>query len=153
MRWWRRGSALTRDRELMKDPFRSIDDLQHAIGAMAVEITQAHFVGFSVPKGWRPSVNAFRCDRQFIVCMELAGVEKSAIEVRAEPRRLVVRGRRPIPEPDCVQSPAVQVLALEIDHGRFERVIEFPADIDADHVTAEHRAGLLWINLPLRSSA
>jgi HSP20 family protein len=82
--------------------------------------------------------------------VELAGVEKEAIHVQAESRRLTISGTRALPEPSCDEPPAMNVLALEIDHGPFERVLELPADVDPGRVTAEHRNGLLWIKLPLR---
>ena len=58
-----------------------------------------------------------------------------------------------MPEPDCNEAPALQVFALEIDHGRFERVVDLPSPVETDRVTAEHRNGLLWIKLPLRPHA
>ena len=134
----------------MKNPFRNLEQLQHDLGDIAVQITQARLVHFTIANGWQPAINAFRCGEHFIICVELAGVDKNAIEVRAEARRLTLRGARALPEPSCDEAPALQVLALEIDHGRFERVLELPAEVEPDRVTAEHRNGLLWIKLPLR---
>lgn len=135
----------------MKNPFRSIHEIQRDLGNVAVEFTQTHLFHFTAAPGWQPAINAFRCGSQFLICVELAGVERSAIEVRAEARRVTIRGTRPMPEPACDEEPAAQILALEIDHGRFERVLELPAEIDHEHVKAEFRNGLLWIKLPLRA--
>lgn len=137
----------------MKNPFRSLEDIQRELGDVAVEITRTHFFHFGTSSSWQPAVNAFRCGAQYVICVDLAGVDRNAIEVRAEPRRLTIRGERPVAEPGCDDVPAVQVLTLEIDHGRFERVVELPTEVDPDQVTAEHRNGLLWIRLPLRSHA
>jgi HSP20 family protein len=137
----------------MKSPFRNLDEIQRDLGEIAVQLTHTQFFHFSVAKGWQPPLNAFRCQENFVICVELPGVDKSAIEVRAEARRLTIRGIREIPEPSCDESPALQILALEIDHGPFERVLELPAAVDPEHVTAEHRNGLLWIKLPLRAVA
>lgn len=134
----------------MKNPFRNLDQIQRDLGGIAVQLMQARLVHFSLSPGWQPAINAFRCGDQFIICVDLAGVDRSAIEVRAEPRQLVIRGTRPLAEPSCDESPALHVLALEIDHGRFERVLELPADVEPERVSAEHRNGLLWIKLPLR---
>ena len=41
-----------------------------------------------------------------------------------------------------------RVHLMEIDHGAFVRVVELPHDVAADQITAEHRNGLLWIELP-----
>jgi HSP20 family protein len=135
----------------MSHSFRSFDDLQRELGSVALEITQLRFVGFAVPRGWEPRVNAFLCGGQFVLCLELAGVEPAAVQITVEGRRLTVRGTRPVPEPSCDEAPAIQVLSLEIDHGPFERVLELPAEVEAEQVTAEQRGGLLWIRLPLRS--
>lgn len=135
----------------MKNPFRSLQQLQRDVGDIAVQVSQVQFVHFNVPTGWHPAINAFRCGHNFVICVELAGVERSAIEVRAESRRLIVRGSRAMPEPRCDEEPAIQVLALEIDHGRFERVLELPVEVEPQRVTAEHGNGLLWIKLPLRT--
>ena len=134
----------------MKNPFRSLHEIERDLGDVAVAITRTQFFHFSGPTAWHPAVNAFRCGEHFLICMELAGVERSAIDVRAESRRLIVRGTRVMPEPACDEEPAAQILALEIDHGQFERVLELPAEVDHERVTAEFRNGLLWIKLPLR---
>lgn len=134
----------------MNPPFRTLEDIQRELGAVAVEITRTHFVHFTTASGWQPFLNAFRCDEQIVICVELAGVDRSAIEVRAEPHQLTIRGTRPIAEPPCDRAPALHVLALEIDHGRFERTLQLADAIDPERVAAEHRNGLLWITLPLR---
>jgi HSP20 family molecular chaperone IbpA len=41
---------------------------------------------------------------------------------------------------------------MEIEHGPFSRVLNLPIDIDPDQVRAEHRQGLLWIQLPIRKA-
>ena len=135
----------------MKNPFRNLDEIQRELGAIAVQLTHTQFLHFALARGWQPALNAFRCGEHFVVCVELAGVDKSTIDVRAESRRLLIRGSRPTPEPSCNETPAIHVLALEIDHGPFERVLDLPAEVEPEHVTAEHRNGLLWIKLPLRT--
>src|SRR4051812_32438676 len=102
----------------MKSPFRKLEELQHDLGEIAVQITKTQFFHFHVPQGWRPAINAFRCGDRFMVCVELAGVDKESIDLRAEPLRLTIRGRRATPEPSC-DDRAVQTLAIEIDDGPF----------------------------------
>ena len=104
----------------------------------------------SAPHVWRPAINAYRCGDRFIICVDLAGVEKDGMQVLAETRRLIIRGKRRPPEPDCDQPQPVQVLAMEIDYGPFERVLELPDEVDTEGVNAEHSEGLLWVYLPLR---
>jgi len=101
---------------------------------------------------WSPAVNAYRCDRGLKVCVDLAGVGNSEIEVTlTDDRLLVIRGTRTSPEPTGSEERTLQVLALEIDSGPFERKLRLPREVEADQVTANQENGLLWINLPFRS--
>lgn len=99
---------------------------------------------------WQPPVNAFRCETAIHICVDLAGVEKSLVDLRVEPRRVILRGSRQAPEPHEKLGRAVQVLALEIDYGPFERELILPAEVDVEQTTAEQEGGLLWIHLPLK---
>jgi HSP20 family protein len=134
----------------MNDPFGHLERLQRELGNIASQLTQVHFSFLSAGEGWRPAINAYRCGNRFIVCVDLAGVDMATLQVRAEPGRLTIRGKRPPPEPPCDRPQPVQVLEMEIDYGPFERVLELPAEIDPKRVSAEHRDGLLWIDLPVR---
>lgn len=100
---------------------------------------------------WQPAINAFRCETAVRICVDLAGVEQSAIELTVEPERVIVRGSREAPEPTGDQGRAVQMLALEIDYGPFEREVRLPARVDVEQARAEQENGLLWIYLPLKS--
>jgi len=100
---------------------------------------------------WRPAINAYRCDKCIRVCVDLAGVERSRIDLTIEPERLFLRGVRDVPEPTNAEGRAVQLLAMEIDYGAFEREVRLAALVDIEKVHAEQRNGLLWISLPLKS--
>lgn len=124
--------------------------LQGQIGDVAYELTKVHFSGLRTSHRWQPSINAYRCDKCMRIFVDLAGVESSEIELELGPGRLTLRGNRNLPEPDDAHNPAMQVLAMEIDHGDFERVIDLPPDVDFRRVHAEQRNGMLCIHLPLR---
>lgn len=98
------------------------------------------------PHVWQPAINAFLCERGVRICVDLAGVEKSSIDLIVEPQRVVVRGSRNPPEP--ASERALQLLALEIDYGAFEREIDLPIEVEVEQARAEQENGLLWIALP-----
>lgn len=83
------------------------------------------------------------------MCVELAGVEKSQIEVHAEPQRLIIRGMRNAPEPLRGETHVERVLALEIDYGPFEREVILSNAVDVGAITAKQDNGLLWIEMPV----
>ncbi len=123
--------------------------LQGQLGHVVYELTKVDFNGFRPVHRWQPPINAYRCDKCMRICVDLAGVDAGDIELEIAPGSLVLRGSRLLPEPDDTHNPAMQVLAMEIDHGPFEREIALPPGVDRNRVRAEQRNGMLWIYLPL----
>jgi HSP20 family protein len=123
--------------------------LHGRLGDVAFELRRWQFAGFASPDTWQPAINAYRCKGQITICVDLAGVEREALDLRVDARRLSIRGHREAPEP-AKNPEMLQVLAMEIDYGAFERQFELPADVDVQRIMAEQRNGLLWIYLPLR---
>src|SRR5207302_10588239 len=102
------------------------------------------------PHAREPDINAYRCEKCIRICVDLAGVERSQIDLTVEPRRVLIRGARQLPEPSHDEDRAVRLLAMEIDYGPFEREVALPAEVEVDQARAEQRNGLLWISLPLK---
>src|SRR4029079_1478552 len=100
-----------------------------------------------------PTISAYCVEESIRICVDLAGVDRSLIDLTVEPRRLVIRGTRELPEPTGAEGCAQQLLAMEIDYGPFEREITFPVDVESDEAHAEQRNGLLWISLPVRKES
>jgi len=122
-------------------------------GRVTYEFTQVHFSPSQAQPLWVPAINAYRLHNEFLICVELAGVDRARVHVQVETRRLWIHGQRRLPEPESNAGPPLQVLALEIDHGPFTREVMLPVEVLPDSVLAEQRNGLLWIRLPLRSPA
>ena len=123
--------------------------LQGRLTQITGELTRVVYRPSPAAPAWHPAINAYRCHDRILICVELAGVDQSQIEVRAESRRVWLRGQRELAEPCDTAGPALQILAMEIDHGRFEREIVLPVEVDPEQVEAEQREGMLWIRLPL----
>ena len=122
--------------------------LRGRLGDVNYEVTR--YFSQVLPGKWQPAINAFRCEGGLKVCVELAGVAKSEIDLMVESRRVTIRGNRELPEPPDGDDCAVQVLALEIDYGSFEREVALPLEVDIEQASAEQENGLLWIHLPLK---
>ncbi len=122
------------------------------------EPLQEAFCGFAGPEpSWAPSVNLYEAERAFRVCVDLAGVEKSTIDVSVragdseQQARLVVSGARPVPRSPVASSSGggrIKVHRMELDHGSFCREVELPPNVDQEGVSATYRDGLLWVELP-----
>jgi len=101
---------------------------------------------------WEPAINAYRCEKCIRICVDLAGVERSQIDLTVEPQRVLIRGSRELPEPSRDEGRAVRLLAMEIDYGPFEREVHLPVEVEIKDAHAEQRNGLLWISLPIKQS-
>lgn len=123
--------------------------LQGRLTNIAVELTRVRYASAQATETWHPAINVYRCRGCILVCADLAGVDRSQIQLRVEPRRVWLQGRRVPPEPRESEGPPLQVLAMEIDQGPFEREIVLPINVEPEQVQAEQREGLLWICLPL----
>jgi len=131
----------------------NFDRLAARFSAAADRVLHTHFSQFAPTDAWSPAVNAYRLADAIEVCVDLAGVEKKTIDVQVEPGELTIRGVRNAPQPESPEGEAIYILAMEIDHGPFQRSITLPPEIDTDQVSAEQHNGLLWIRLPLRPDA
>jgi HSP20 family protein len=135
------------------DPIRTIK-LRWVHGAMSdvtYQLTRFRF-SQSAAHSWQPAINAYRCENSFRICVDLAGVDQSDIDLQIEPRRLVLRGERDTPEPSDDECRILQTVAMEIDYGPFLRILKLSAEVDVDKATAEQKNGFLWISLPLKKS-
>ena len=133
---------------------RKLRQLHGQVGEAFYEYARVQFAQYTLQSpAWQPPINAYRCAKCATICVDLAGVDKETINLEVESRKVMLRGRRPAPEPAGAQGAPVQVLAMEINYGEFEKEILLPFDVRTEGVTAEQKNGLLWIYLPLLSEA
>ena len=135
------------------DPIKNIKLrwLQGALHDITYELSHPQFCRFA-PHAWEPAINAYRCKKSIQICVDLAGVERALMDLTVELRRVIIRGTRELPEPTD-EGCALQLLAMEIDYGPFEREINLPVEVEIGQARAEQRNGLLWIALPLRKAS
>lgn len=117
-----------------------------------MEQIQKGFCSFSSNEVWTPAVNLYEKDNAYLVCVDLAGVDKTKIDLTVAAGRLKLRGERPTPAPsDCTpgqRPPRVRMHLMEIDHGQFYREVDLPEDVDSEKISASYNNGMLWIELP-----
>ncbi len=131
------------------DPMDSV--IEH-MGSMIKEMRDQNYFRNSGPDAWRPALNVYEVHDRFVVCVDLAGMDREKIDVGTEDNTLYIRGVRPKPViPDPPEDVSVQV--MEIDSGRFQRKVPIPGDVDPSLIQANYRNGYLWVTMPRRNSA
>src|SRR5437762_942 len=134
------------------DPIRNIK-LRWVHGALrdiTNDLSHSQFSRFA--HAWRPAINAYRCKSCIRICVDLAGIDRADINLTIQDQHLSIRGVRDVPEPEDEKKHAMQMIAMEIDYGLFEREVALPEDVDPQKVHAEQKNGFLWIHLPLKKS-
>ncbi len=134
--------------ELADPIFRHVSPQMNKI----LEQMQKGYYNFLPSETWQPNVNLYENEQSYIVCVDLAGVDKDKIDLSVVDSHLILRGARPVPActPDT-QSPEpgkVKVHLMEIDHGSFAREVELPVDVHKERISARYVDGMLWIELP-----
>jgi HSP20 family protein len=142
---------------------------QHITRNVNKIVEQMHkgYYNFRPTDTWAPNVNLYETEDLYLVCVDLAGVEKEKIDVELADNRLSIRGARGVPSYDDVAEdsapkhaasqasaspPAergkLRVHVLEIDHGPFFREVELPDHVHRERIAAHYRNGMLWIEIP-----
>lgn len=129
-----------------------VDRIVEHVGTMMKEMMDQNYFRASGPDVWRPALNVYEVPDRFVICVELAGVDREEIDVAAQHNTLYIRGVRAKPViPDSPEQVSVQV--MEIDSGRFQRKVPIPGDVDPTSIRAHYRKGYLWVVMPRRAGA
>ena len=105
------------------------------------------FQHYRPAENWQPAVNLCEHETFFCAIVELAGMKATDIDLRAEEGLLVLTGERALPGEKEAEG-SVRLHLMEIDHGRFQRAIELPENVNIDAIEAFYRNGYLWIRIP-----
>ena len=126
------------------DPFRELDRLTSQLlgGAQGAQAGT-----------WsRPNpmpLDAWREGEQFVVCFDLPGVDKDAIELDVERDVLTVKAeRRP-----AATGENVEMQVSERPIGVFSRQLFLGDALDAEHITADYDRGVLTLRIPVAQAA
>ncbi len=95
----------------------------------------------------RPNADVYfdRRQRVLVVKLELAGIDPALIDLEIDEGVLKVSGTRVDKKhPDAVYQ------QMEINYGRFERVVPLPPEVDPTRASADFTNGFLEIVLPLK---
>ena len=99
---------------------------------------------------WAPAIDVYERDDQYIVQIEMPGVDAKDVEVTHVGSSLTIRGERPDP---FASQEDVRRLRGERRFGGFCRTIDLPGDIEGEKLSATCRCGLLEITIPKIASS
>gem|GEM_PF-154746 len=120
-----------------------LNKLPHDGGSGAKPSQAAGLEGLGAP-AWGPNTDVYVADEHLVVNLELAGMSREDLEVTLDQDRIRIRGQRP----DPTRRGRCRFLMMEIDYGRFERIVEIPAGFDLSRARAQYQNGFLRIEVP-----
>jgi HSP20 family protein len=99
---------------------------------------------------WVPSVDIYsNGENELVLKAELPDMNEKDISVTVEDNTITLRGERKL-DPEV---PEEQFHRIERNYGSFARTFALPSTVDAAKASAEYKAGVLSIRLPLREEA
>lgn len=113
-------------------------------GRFTESMVSGSLVVMVAESAWMPPTDVFETASEVIVKMELAGVNVEDIDVKLDGRRLIVTGRRT----DTLATTKRTFRQLEINYGRFERIITFSEGTRVTAGKAAYKDGFLTVTLP-----
>ena len=88
-----------------------------------------------------PNAEILDSESNYTVRLELPGVDRNSIDIKATNRNLVICAQRPAASSDDNQSPLIS----EFRSGTWSRSFRFPHSLDRDQIKATYRDGILEI--------
>src|SRR4051812_2154617 len=115
------------------DPFREFDRLtQHLSGALGTTARPATM-----------AMDAWRDGDDFVVELDLPGVDPGSLDLDVERNVLTVRAERPAPDGQY------ELIAAERPRGVFSRQLILGDNLDTERVQAAYDAGVLTLRIPV----
>ena len=121
----------------------------------SMEIDRLHnmfsnFYGEGLSRSWVPPVDIYETEQhEVVVKAELPDMKREDISVTFENNVLTLKGERKM----AAEVANDRFQRLERFYGTFSRSFTLPSTVDAGHITAIYKDGVLTIRLPQREEA
>ena len=120
---------------MMSDPFRQLDRLtQQVLGTAARPAAMA--------------LDAWRAGNEFVVAVDLPGVDPGSIDVDVEQNVLTIRAER-----KDTLGEGIELIAAERPRGVFSRQLLLGEALDTENVKAGYDGGVLTVRIPVAEKA
>ncbi len=96
-----------------------------------------------------PAVDMFEEGGNLVVKAELPGVSKDDLNLRIVDNNLIISGEKSTEE----KIERSNFLRLERSHGSFSRTLGLPEGLDAEHIKASFKDGVLEVRIPRTESS
>lgn len=128
------------------DPFRELEDMQGRLSSILGRPSRREAgndrEALAVP-GWSPPADILEDDKEYVIRVEIPGVEQNAVKVRMENRALTITGERKL----VAEESQWRMHRVERAYGTFARSFMLPEDADPEKVEARFHNGVLEVHV------
>jgi HSP20 family protein len=93
---------------------------------------------------WVPNLDFSENEKDYIVRLEAPGIPKEDLEINLDGQTLTLSGRREFAKEEQTE----EYFWREREQGRFVRMVQLPAAVDAAKVEATYDNGIMTVKLP-----
>jgi HSP20 family protein len=91
---------------------------------------------------WYPTADVYDQEGEYLIALDLPGIDRSALEIIIDDNRLTIKGTRAVRETSTSRT--------ERPGGRFLRTFNVPGLVDQKDIHAAYKDGVLEVRLPKR---
>ena len=95
---------------------------------------------------WVPLADVFETPAAIVIKLEVAEIDRAAVDVRVTENRLVISGQRQMSD----EASREDYYRIERGYGRFSRSFVLPETVDRERIEAAYQNGILRVTLPKR---
>jgi HSP20 family protein len=92
---------------------------------------------------WYPAADVNENEGEYIVAVDLPGIDRATLDISIDDNRLTIRGKRAAEETVRHRG--------ECPRGKFLRTFSVPASVDQNDIKADYKDGVLQVHLPKRA--
>lgn len=93
---------------------------------------------------WIPAADVYEDEREYLLALDLPGINREALDVSLDDGRLVIRGER-------AAADGLRARRAERPQGRFVRTFSLPDAVERGAISADYKDGVLLLHLPKRN--
>jgi HSP20 family protein len=91
---------------------------------------------------WYPAADVYEGDNNYVVAMDLPGIDRGSLDISVDDKRLTVKGNR--------DGHSGGFHREECPRGKFLRTFTVPSSVDEESISADYKDGVLKVYLPRR---
>lgn len=91
---------------------------------------------------WYPPADVYDHKGEYLIALDLPGIDRSALEITIDDKRLTIKGTRAVADTSTSRT--------ERPTGRFLRTFNVPSAVDQQSIQAAYKDGVLEVRMPKR---